>query len=220
MFDRFLDLVDPTLHARSGSVLYSGRSAFSSPSDIYLLGLNPGGDPALQSNETIGRHVDEARRRLKSDWSEYADGSWQGRSPGTWGMQPRVLHLLRRLGKDARHVPASNVVFVRSPREAALNAEKRALLTSCWRVHDEVIRSLGVRAIICFGGTAGKWVRQVLGADEPCGDFIEDNARKWASSAHRAKSGLKVVTLTHPSIADWTARPTDPSDFVSNLLKS
>ena len=36
------------------------------------------------------------------------------------GMQPRVLHMLASLGLDARAVPASNVVFVRSSTEAKL----------------------------------------------------------------------------------------------------
>jgi hypothetical protein len=52
----FANLVDPTLHERSGKVFCSGRAAFSAPARLYLLGLNPGGSPTLQANETIGRN--------------------------------------------------------------------------------------------------------------------------------------------------------------------
>ena len=31
----------------SGSMFYSGRAAFSGPGPLYILGLNPGGNPAV-----------------------------------------------------------------------------------------------------------------------------------------------------------------------------
>jgi uracil-DNA glycosylase len=84
--------------------------------------------------------------------------------PGKWGMQPRMLHMLASLGLDPRAVPASNVVFVRSSTEAMLQGEKESLLRACWPVHQAVIDALGVRVVLCFGGIAGRWVREELGA--------------------------------------------------------
>lgn len=218
MIEDLYRLVDSSITHRSGSVFYSGRSAFSAPSSLYLLGLNPGGDPLRQSEETIARNMADGLSRPSSDWSAYADESWNGREPGSWKMQPRVLHLMAELGLDPRRVPASNVVFVRSAREADLERDKAILLASCWPVHRAVIDSLGVRTILCMGGTAGRWVRGELDADECVGEFREDNGRRWKSQAHRNAMGQYVVTLTHPSIAAWNNPKTDPTPLVKRVL--
>ena len=42
--ESFATLVPCDLLDRSGKVFYSGRAAFSTPSDVYLLGYNPGSD--------------------------------------------------------------------------------------------------------------------------------------------------------------------------------
>ncbi len=214
-----LSLVPSSLHERSGSVFYSGRSAFAQPSDLYILGLNPGGSPIAQSGETIGKDI-EASLSGRQDWSAYQDDSWQGRCPGTWRMQPRVLHLLRGLGRDPRRTPASNVVLVRTAREADLRKDKAALLAACWPVHAAVIEALEVKAIVCFGRTAGGWVREALGAHEPAGRFVEGNQRQWTSTAHRNVEGRIVLTLTHPSIADWRCPATDPTALVREGLEA
>ena len=218
MLEEFLKLVDPSIHHRSGSVLYSGRAAFEGQSQVYILGLNPGGCPVAQAKETVARDIADALTVNPYEWSAYADESWKGRRPGTHGMQPRILHLLGRLGLDPRRVPASNVAFVRSAREADLGREKADLLKACWPMHQAVIDKLGVRVVLCLGGTAGAWVRDAIGANEQIDSFTEANERRWTSVAHRNASGLHVVTLTHPSIAAWTVDATDPTPLVRRVL--
>lgn len=213
MFDAFLNLVDRALRPHSGRVLYSGRAAFSRASSLYILGLNPGGNPILQVNETIARDVEEARAR-PDDWSAYRDDRWNGYPAGTRGMQPRVLHLFNRLNLSPGTVPASNVVFVRTRRESDLKASKQELLEACWPVHGAVIDGLGIRTVLCFGNTAGAWVREIMGADREVDRFVEENNRRWKSCVHRSRDGMSVITLTHPSIADWTKPATDPSPMV------
>jgi uracil-DNA glycosylase len=132
-------------------------------------------------------------------------------------MQPRVLHMFAQLGFDPHDVPASNVVFARSSREAALAVEKDELLATCWPVHRAVIDQLGVTTIVCFGGTAGRWVRGLVGADKKVGEFIEQNLRRWRSEAHSG-SGMTVITATHPSIADWRNPASDPSPLIRAAL--
>jgi len=105
VIEQLAKLVDPALMERSGSVFYSGRTAFSHPTDIYLIGINPGGDPVEQSTEIIRQQVEQVLK-YKNRWSPYTDESWQGMPPGTYGMQPRVLHMLRQLGCDPRETPA------------------------------------------------------------------------------------------------------------------
>ena len=213
----FANLVPPAMRDRSGSVFYSGLDAFNRPSEVYLLGLNPGGDPVAQAHETVERQI-QGLLAQPANWSAYRDESWRGRAPGTHGLQPRVLHLFDRLGLDPGQVPASNVVFIRSAREADLNMEKAALLDACWPLHQAVIDRLGVKVVICFGGTAGRWARDALDAHKLMDDFVEDNARRWTSQAHESSSGRRVVTLTHPSIANWRAPATDPTPLVMRTL--
>lgn len=212
-----LEQVPPEIQGRSGSVFYSGRFAFGAPAPLYLLGLNPGGNPDRQAAETVAVDIEQFRTS-RDVWSAYGDQCWEGRTAGTHGMQPRVLLMLKQLGLDPRRVPASNVVFVRSRDEQALEAEKQALLAACWPVHAAVISSLNVRAIVCFGGTSGRWTREKLNAHEPIDQFSERNRRGWTSRAHRAPDGRMVVTLTHPSRADWTNPLANPTPFVARLL--
>jgi hypothetical protein len=215
--DQFAALVDPDLYDRSGKVFYSGRAAFSAPAPVYLLGLNPGGSPVQQAEQTIGRNL-EAWRSRPTRWSDYLDESWAGMPPGTYGMAPRIRHLFERLSLDPREVPASNVVFVRSAREADLAAEKQELLDKCWRVHSAVIQALGISTIVCLGGTAGRWVRARLDANEKAGEFVERNKRAWRSEAHLNREGLCIVTATHPSIVDWRNPASDPTPLILGVL--
>ena len=218
MIEEFLDLVDGRLLERSGAVFYSGRAAFAGLADLYILGLNPGGSPERQATETVGRHMTKVLHQVPDRWSEYADERWQGKPPGTHGMQPRLRHMLSRLGRDPHLVPASNVAFVRSAGEAGLKAEKAELLRRCWPVHDAVIRRLGVCVVLCLGGTAGSWVREMLGADRPVQSFVERNDRGWRSEAHSGADGRYVVTVTHPGRADWRNPAADPSPLVAEIL--
>lgn len=217
MIERFLGRVDARLYPRPGGVFYSGRAAFAQASDLYILGLNPGGSPNPQTTATVERHITKVLHDVGDCWSEYADESWEGRIPGTHGMQPRVNHMLGTLGLNPHLVPASNVVFVRSNIETAL-AEKQDLLQLCWPVHEMVIQQLGIKMILCFGGTAGRWVREMLRADKPAGHFIEKNARGWRSEAHANARGQYVLTLTHPSRANWRNPAADPTPLVQEIL--
>jgi hypothetical protein len=217
LHDDLLKLVPPDLMERSGRVFYSGRAAFTRPAPLYLLGLNPGGDPIQQAMETIGSCVEQSASR-PFEWSAYVDEAWRGRAPGSKPLQRRVQHLLRQAGLDPHRVPAANVVFVRSRRESELAAEKAHLLDACWPVHAALISTLGVKVIACLGGTAGRWVGERLGALELVDTFTEANDRRWTSHTHANGDGLKVVTLTHPSIADWCAPATDPTALVTRAL--
>jgi len=217
--EEFLSRVPADLWSRSGEVFYSGRSAFATEAPLYILGLNPGGDPSRQATETVRASVEAARSRSVDIWSSYADASWNGRPPGTAKMQPRVRHLMTGLGLDIRETPASNVVFVRAAREAHLKAEKAALLRSCWPVHEAVIDRLCVGVVVCLGRTAGAWVRSMVGANDLVEWWSETNRRRWTSRTHASANGLQVVTLTHPSVADWTSSNADPAGLVASALE-
>ena len=204
----------------SGKVFYSGRTAFSHRALIYLLGVNPGGSPDTHAEETIGRQTHSVLHTLPDNWSAYRDESWKGSVPGTLGMAPRVLHLLQRLGLNPGSVPASNLVFVRSAREAHIErAAMAAMADACWPFHQQVISRLQPRVVVCFGQTAGKYVRTRLGASQMIGQFVEHNERKWRSCSYAGADGIKVVVATHPSIANWCAAATDVTPLVQEALQ-
>ncbi len=219
MIESFAALIPRDLLGRSGSVFYSGRRAFQCPSKLYILGLNPGGDPVSQAQKTVKWHTNKVLCDEPEDWSAYRDESWADSPPGTRGMQPRVLHLLRHLKINPGEVPASNIVFLRSGREDRLDGDVEQLAEVCWPFHQRVIEALTTRVILCFGKTAGAWVCKRLNAREQVGEFVEDNNRRWRSRAFRNANGITVVVATHPSIVDWTAPATDPTELVRNAIK-
>jgi hypothetical protein len=219
MIERFARFIPEDLSDVSGSVFYSGRSAFGARSPLYILGLNPGGSPEHQSDETVAWHTNGVLKKMPSEWSEYQDQSWKGAPPGTHGLQPRILHLLRKLDLNPQRVPASNVVFVRSERESTLGNRFSALAEKCWPFHENVISQLGIKVVLCFGQKAGNWVKKNTGAHQIIGEFVESNNRRWKSRAFSNAEGLVVVVATHPSIVDWTVTDTDPSPLVRKAME-
>lgn len=204
----------------SGKVFYSGRNAFSGGCSLYMLGVNPGGSPSIHLDETVGSHTRSVLHALPDDWSAYRDESWQGRVAGSFGMAPRVLHLLQRLGLNPGTVPASNLVFVRSAREAHIERSAMAAMAdACWPFHEQVITRLRPRVVLCFGHTAGKYVQQRLGAYRIAGKFMELNNRRWQSHSYASPSGVKVVIATHPSVANWCTSATDVTPLVQEALQ-
>ena len=219
MIEEFARNIPADYLDRSGSVFYSGKHAFSKPAELYILGINPGGDPDLQSDETIEWHTNKVLNNEADNWSAYRDESWQNAAPGSWGMQPRVLHLFKELGYDAGEVPASNVIFQRSRRESNIKKELKRMADECWPFHEAILQSLTPKAILCFGNTAGDIVRKIVGATTLIDEFLEDNNRGWRSRAYENVSGTKVIVPTHPSIADWTSPNTDPTPMIKRVIE-
>ena len=206
------------LLAQSGKVFYSGRNAFSAESCLYVLGVNPGGDPAAMQDETVASHTEWVSAAAPTDWSAYRDERWKGKQPGRHGMQLRILHMLSAVSLQPGAVPASNLVFVRSRREKGISDDFERLAGLCWPFHRYVIQILNPKVILCLGKTAGEYVRKMTDCNEQYATFVEQNNRRWQSTAYRSAQGLKVVVATHPSVADWTVRQSDPTPLVTAAL--
>ena len=219
MIEDFARLVPKSLMNRSGSVFYSGRHAFDSPSELYILGLNPGGDIQDQANETVSWHTDRVLETEQHNWSAYRDESWGGTPPGTHRMQRRMLYLFRRLDLNPGNVPASNLIFLRSSREDKLEGDVGDLASRCWLFHQRVIEELGVRVIVCLNGTATNRVCNQVGAHAQVDEYTERNGRRWRSRTFQSAEGVTVVGLTYPGIADWTTPATDPTHLVVRALQ-
>jgi hypothetical protein len=218
MIEEFANLIPPELEHLSGSVFYSGRNAFKGDKSLYILGLNPGGDPLKQKNETVTWHTEGVLKRKPDDWSEYEDESWNGKPTGTYRSQPRVLHLFKELNVSPYNVPTSNICFVRSNILLAIAKGFHGYAELCWPFHQEVINELKIKVILCFGKDAGEFVQNKLKANIFLGEFVERNNRKWKTLAFKNEEGLVVILATHPSRADWTNPATDPSAFIKRVL--
>lgn len=218
MIEQFIPLIPQNTLRLSGKVFYAGRAAFSNRSKIYLLGVNPGGSPEGMQHETVESHTYDVLKKFPEKWSAYSDESWKGQPAGYSGMQPRVLHLARQLGMDIRMMPASNIVFPRSTRKITFVGNFRAMAEEAWPFHRHVIDVLDCKIIVCFGEVAGNWVARQLGANQYSGSFVEKNNRRWQILAASNSKGISVVTLTHPSVADWTNPASDPTHLVKALI--
>ena len=190
MIEEFAKLIPSSLMDLSGAVFYSGRNAFQGKKDLYIIGLNPGGSDVSQKDDTISWHTKTVLAKKNPNWSEYKDVKWLG-EPGKYGLQPRILHLLSKLHLSPYDVPASNICFVRSPREKNISYKLHDYAELCWPFHEKVIIELKIKVILCFGKRAGKIVKNKLMANVLIDKFIETNNRRWESQVFKNDKGQK-----------------------------
>jgi len=217
IIERFARLVPDSILSESGAVFYSGRTAFNTPSNLYILGSNPGGSPDESPKDTLKQNIKKVLHDYDDEWSAYSDECWSG-PPGKSGLQPRILHMLEGLDIKPRHVPASNVVFIRSATEKELDRfEERAC--QVWCFHQSVINQLGIKVVLCFGKRAGNFVAKQLKANqEVCKPFVEKNNRGLSTVARKTDKGIVVIIAAHPSRSNWENPKCDPTDFVRKIL--
>src|ERR1022692_2346551 len=101
---------------RTGGIRYSATDTLSL-GNIYILGLNPGGD----GGPTIAQDLDAL---LGKKDNSYLDEKWENRagsySPGQAPLQRRVNWLISALGYDLRRVCMSNLIFMKSRGESGI----------------------------------------------------------------------------------------------------
>ena len=218
MIEDFAKLIPASQKDRSGKVFYSGRRSFESQSDIYVLGINPGGDPRDHPDETVKSHTQWVVEKSPEDWSAYRDESWSGQQPGGDDLQQSLLHLFKGLNINPGEVPSSNLFFVRSAELEKLDGDENSMASQCWDFHKTVIDELNVRVIVCFGRFAGNFVRRRLHTFKNYDDkFV--NGHGWSSFTYKTLTGLTVVDLSHPSRgAFWVKQGYDPTDLVLKAL--
>lgn len=146
---------------RSGSVFYSGRKTFDSPSRYYLMGLNPGG----RQDSSVEAKIRESLvswRGQAPNWSAYLDEYWGGKKPwtredlGNSGHQQGVRKFCRKcLGvEEVRDVFSANAIFERSEKGEHLPKDfERDRI--CWEVHQLLFSIVQPTYIICLGHGPG-----------------------------------------------------------------
>lgn len=216
----------PAVRNASGSVLYSGWSSVAA-GPVYLMGLNPGGDPADSSAPNVGRSLDQ----LADRYSAYADESWTTGS-GESRHQKHVLHLLDQLHLSTYETLSANAIFVRSKDTAKLRdvegiASAWIAADMCWPVHQVLLSIVRPRAIVCLGngeGTtswgmlrhrlkssgAGSW-----SSESETADFRAGKAARASVTLGVETLECAVVGLAHPS---YHAPSPEAIDLVRSFL--
>ena len=215
----FAALVPHELMNRPGEVFHSGRLAFESQSDLYILSKQSGASRDEPSSSSVRAAIERVVRHKPDGWSAFRDQSWDKREPGSAPMQKGLLHLFERLGVNPGYVPASFLVFPCAKRGEMPQAEFQQLARDCWPFHCAVIRKLSVRVIACLGLDTARWVRDRLHAHQLVEELAERNRRMWKSRTFTNSSGMAVLELTYPGVAKWTAPESDPTDLVLNALQ-
>lgn len=213
--DFLMAAVPPSLLDVSGHLLYSGRQAWSGVSQLYVMGLNPGGDPG-----SIAETVRESTRRILAsspNYSAYRDDRWIGPA-GAAPMQRSVLHMFERIGIDPGLVPSTNLIFARSRAAIDIAPQMFDLADVCWPFHAASIVRAGARVVVCFGSDAARYVRTRLRANSEVDSYIETNGRGWVSRTFQNAEGMQVVQLTHPSRVAWRNPASDPTPLVQRAL--
>lgn len=227
MIEQFARHIPPELEGCSGAVFYSGRDAFSGLKDLYVLGLNPGGNFYGRPDETIEWHTNEVLLKKPSKWSEYCCESWENMPPGRCRIQPSVIHLIQEVGLHPHEVPASNVGFVRSPDFKALRewcetngTTSDALFDKCWPFHREVIGHVKPKLILCMGRGAEGVLRKKTKALAKIDKLTRNCSRGYLVEVFQNNRGCRLVSVTHPSRGiSWTKRETDPASVVGEALE-
>lgn len=218
MIEELVKTIPQSMLKLPGGALHTGRQAFDSPAEIYILGYHPGGNPA-ESTETVGEQIHRVINQKPDAWSAYLDASWDGKPRGSQRMQKRVAHLCEGLGLDLRAIPSSHLIFpcwdAGSEPGAAV---ERQWAEECWPFHQAVIDRLGIRIVVCLGSAARNWAlkkeREKTGVEPELVDkFVADTKSAWPSYVWQAGNRY-IVSLTHPIRANWINPSADPTQLV------
>ena len=222
MLNEFINLIPASLSRQPGRAFNSGRLAFSEPSPIYVLLLNPatsGDDPQT----TVSHQARAVAKRKPQDWCAFLDDQWGNRPPGKHFLQRNLLRLYARLGVSPRNAPSSQLIFLatKTPADLKRRHDFPYLLEDCWHFHAAVIQKLQPRAIVCVGKDAADFVRRKLDANILVGERCADvGKRPRTSQSHKNAQGLTVISLPHPAAPgfgpDWTY---DEIELVGHALK-
>ena len=219
VINHFAEFIPESMRHLNGRVFYSGREAFSSPSRLYVLGINPGGDPKRHQADTVRCHTKWVMDCAPCNWSAYRDEQWQGSSPGEGGIQPSLLHLFRVVGLDPGTVPASNIVFARSSEISQYSGDLDVDARECWAFHQEVIDRLSVEVVVVVGKSKGAFVRERLKTNRAVKCWTDKNRQPWKSTWYRNTGSLSAVVLAHPTRGhQWTRTASDPTGLLLEAL--
>lgn len=157
--------LDPEFRAKSGAVLACGPATIA-PGKIYVMGINPGGDPKVITASISENFVPA------DGASAYTDECWNkqcGDDPACEHManglvrpdalvrhQRNMIALAQMLGHETpATLPSANAIFGRSTRLATLEEQTGVdawrWWQGCWPVHQALLKIVRPAAIITLG---------------------------------------------------------------------
>jgi len=212
------------MYSRSGAVMLSGTDAFRLGC-VYIMGLNPGGDPkALGHRTTI---IDSVQER--PGFSCYTDECWQPKCTAPIGEcvhlesgrvrpdflvkhQRNILTIAKALRLEIADIFSANAVFARSTSLATMKDQSGYSLAewweSCWPVHQRFLAIVRPKIIITlgYGATSSAFGLLHEEAGHPEWRRMGDESRRggWALDAALPLSDggaldCTVVGVPHPS---------------------
>jgi hypothetical protein len=164
--DLVVSHLPPAMHTRSGAVLGVGVDMIK-PSNLYVMGLNPGGDP-----DTIRTAIIDALAQ-PSGTSGYTHECWQRNCTEPMGRcqhvddngrvidraltkhQRNYRAVVGAFGKAPEEVPTANAIFARSASLALLEKQTSHNAAEwwrlCWPVHQAILREVMPVTIVTLG---------------------------------------------------------------------
>lgn len=131
---------------KSGSVFYTGYGTLLNPNGVYLLGINPGGNPE-EITESVAKNLHDFQYR-NPYFNAYLDEDW-----GDNDFQAGVKDACAKLGLSLREICGGNFIFERTRSEKDIR-NKGTKINAYTYFHDYVINNIiNPSAIIVFGST-------------------------------------------------------------------
>lgn len=198
---------------KSGSILYSSHETLR-PSDIYLLGFNPGGNPE-ECPDIISDEIAQLCTKTSNAYTAY---NWKNEScnyeeKGELApLQKRIKWIFERLDHNIEDICASNLIFLRSRDQTSLSSWWDKAKT-CWKLHEKILEIVKPKTIMVFGnGDISPYSfikdRYTLGLKD---EHVYDSGHgNWKIKLHYTRiSSRKVLVVGFPHFSryDPTAKP-------------
>ena len=133
------------LYNRYGEGLYSSHETLKK-GNVYLLGLNPGGD----GHTLLGNHI---QKMLTKPDNAFIDEKWGNKHAlGNAPLQKRVKSLLTGINQRVEDVCASNLIFTTS-RSSSHDNYNFGFAGTFWPFHQAIIEIVQPKLILTFGNS-------------------------------------------------------------------
>ncbi len=176
----------------SGQVLYSGASTLRK-GEVYLLGLNPGGDPNSRTLMTIDQSLADL---LSPDNERREKNSYMVPWPASNTLRLRIVWLLQSLGFQVPDVAASNLIFPRSKDETTCRYD--CFANTCWAVHERIIDVVRPRVVLTYGSTPYRFLSERFGRTGEVTMLAGHGT--WECRAFDVPGRFHVVGVPHMSL--------------------
>ncbi len=168
------------------SIFYNDPFHTLKKGDIYLVGLNPGGDPQ-KTKFNVKDEISEFKKFYSShnrSFSAYLDEVWGNTGSeyekGQASHQKRVKELIESVSNclgqfcSVRDIFAANLIFFRTKNKNELStllkiAKDAKILDYCWKCHMKFLEVVRPKIILCNGNgdnlSSYSYIRRFLNSD-------------------------------------------------------